>query len=118
MQKLRFLTAGESHGQGLVTILEGMPAGVPLTAADITPDLKRRQRGYGRGGRMQIEKDAVRILSGVRYGRTLGSPISMFLENLDWPNWTEKMAQEKPDHPVPALHMPRPGHADFAGMVK
>ncbi|HOC89035.1 MAG TPA: chorismate synthase [bacterium] len=118
MQKLRFLTAGESHGQGLVTILEGMPAGVPLTAADITPDLKRRQRGYGRGGRMQIEKDAVRILSGVRYGRTLGSPISMFLENLDWPNWTEKMAPEMPDHPVAALHMPRPGHADFAGMVK
>jgi len=118
MEKLRFLTAGESHGQGLVAILEGIPAGLRLSAADIAPDLKRRQRGYGRGGRMQIEKDTVRILSGVRYGKTLGSPIAMFMENLDWPNWTAKMALEEPVEPVAALHMPRPGHADLAGMIK
>jgi chorismate synthase len=118
MKKLRFLTAGESHGQALMTILEGMPAGLALTDSDIDRDLSRRQRGYGRGGRMQIEKDRTRILSGVRYGRTLGSPIGLLIENKDWPNWTQKMAVEPFDHPVAKLHMPRPGHADFAGMVK
>jgi chorismate synthase len=118
MKRLRFLTAGESHGQALMTILEGMPAGLALTDSDINKDLARRQRGYGRGGRMQIEKDRARILSGVRYGCTLGSPIGLLIENKDWPNWTQKMAVEPTDHPVAKLHMPRPGHADFAGMVK
>jgi len=118
MERIRFLTAGESHGQALVTILEGMPAGLPLEAAAIARDLTRRQRGYGRGGRMQIEKDQVQILSGVRYGKTLGSPIALELQNRDWPNWTQKMAVEAAAEPAAALHMPRPGHADFAGMIK
>ncbi len=118
MNRLRFLTAGESHGQALLTILEGMPSGLALTDSDINKDLARRQRGYGRGGRMQIEKDRVRILSGVRYGQTLGSPIGLVIENKDWTNWTQKMAVAPVQDPVAKLHMPRPGHADFAGMVK
>ncbi len=118
MNKIRFLTAGESHGQALNTIIEGIPAGLELYETDIAKELKRRQRGYGRGGRMQIEKDYAKILSGVRYGRTLGSPISLLIENKDWPNWVEKMSVEPVENPVPKLQMPRPGHADFAGMVK
>jgi len=118
MNRLRFLTAGESHGQALLTILEGMPSGLALTDSDINRDLARRQRGYGRGGRMQIENDRVRMLSGVRYGQTLGSPIGLVIENKDWTNWTQKMAVEPVQNPVAKLHMPRPGHADFAGMVK
>lgn len=118
MERIRFLTAGESHGQALVTIVEGMPAGVPLDAGMVARDLKRRQRGYGRGGRMKIERDRIRLLSGLRYGRTLGSPIAMLLQNRDWPNWTGKMAVEATSEPAAALHMPRPGHADFAGMIK
>ena len=118
MQRIRFLTAGESHGQALVTIVEGLPAGLPLRAEEIDRDLKRRQRGYGRGDRMKIERDRVKILSGIRYGKTLGSPVTLFLENRDWPKWTEKMAIEATEHPIPALHLPRPGHADFAGMIK
>lgn len=118
MNRLRILTAGESHGQALLTILEGMPSGLALTDSDINKDLARRQRGYGRGGRMQIEKDRVRILSGVRYGQTLGSPIGLVIENKDWTNWTQKMAVEPVQNPVAKLHRPRPGHADFAGMVK
>ncbi len=118
MNRIRFFTAGESHGQALVAILEGMPAAMELSEQDINRDLKRRQRGYGRGGRMQIEQDKVRILSGVRYGKTLGSPIGLLIENRDWENWTQKMALEMPAHPVAKLQMPRPGHADFAGMVK
>lgn len=118
MNRLRFLTAGESHGQALTSIIEGLPSGLPLTAEQIGRDLLRRQRGYGRGGRMKIEKDRVRILSGVRYGKTLGSPVTLLLENLDWPNWTHKMAVEAIDDPVPPLQMPRPGHADYAGMIK
>lgn len=118
MNRLRFLTGGESHGQALTAILEGMPAGLPLSAQDINRDLLRRQRGYGRGERMQIEKDQVTITSGIRYGKTLGSPISLSIANRDWPNWQIKMALEMPEQPVAKLHMPRPGHADFAGMVK
>jgi len=118
MNRLRFLTAGESHGRALSTIIEGIPAGLEIREDEIEFELKRRQRGYGRGGRMQIEKDRAQILSGVRYGKTLGSPISLLLENKDWPNWIEKMSLEKVDDPVSPLHMPRPGHADFAGMVK
>ena len=118
MNRIRFLTAGESHGQALTAIIEGIPAGLNISEKDIEHELRRRQRGYGRGGRMQIEKDRARILSGVRYGRTLGSPISLLIENKDWPNWVHKMSVARVDDPVAPLSMPRPGHADFAGMVK
>ncbi len=84
---IRFLTAGESHGKGLTAILEGIPANLPLSEEDINVDLRRRQKGYGRGGRMKIEKDRVEILSGVRFGKTLGSPIALFIKNRDWENW-------------------------------
>ena len=118
MNKIRFLTAGESHGQALMTILEGIPAGLDLTSKDIEDQLRRRQRGYGRGDRQKIEQDKAKIMTGVRYGKTLGSPIGLLLENKDWPNWTEKMSVEPVQNPVGPLQMPRPGHADFAGMVK
>jgi chorismate synthase len=118
MDKIRFLTAGESHGQALNAIVEGVPSGLPLSETFIAEQLKRRQRGYGRGGRMQIEQDQAQIISGVRYGKTLGSPISLLIYNKDWPNWTQKMSVTPVDEPAPALQMPRPGHADFAGMVK
>ncbi|MBN1997786.1 chorismate synthase [candidate division KSB1 bacterium] len=118
MDKIRFLTAGESHGRALTAIIEGLPAGLEISEQDILTDLKRRQRGYGRGGRMQIERDYAKILSGVRYGKTLGSPICLLIENKDWPNWVEKMSVEPVINPVQKLQMPRPGHADYAGMVK
>ncbi len=118
MNRLRFLTAGESHGPALTAVLEGVPAGLPLSEEDIAEQLRRRRRGYGRGGRMQIEDDRPQILSGVRYGKTIGSPISLVVFNRDWPNWTQKMSPQPVAEPTPALHMPRPGHADFAGMVK
>ncbi len=118
MGHLRFLTAGESHGPGLTVIIEGLPFGMPLMAADITPQLARRQGGYGRGGRMQIETDAAVIRSGVRHGRTLGSPIALLIENRDWANWRDKMAVEPIDAEIPPVTKPRPGHADLAGMVK
>ena len=88
----RFLTAGESHGPCLTMVVEGLPAGLPLQKADIDADLRRRQGGYGRGGRMKIEKDEVRFLSGVRHGKTLGSPITLQVENRDWVNWEERMS--------------------------
>ena len=91
---LRFLTAGESHGPALVAILDGIPAGLPLEAPDVDSELKRRQHGYGRGGRMKIEQDRVTILSGVRHGRTLGSPIALQIVNRDWVNWQKAMAIE------------------------
>jgi len=116
--RFRFLTAGESHGPGLTAIVEGVPFGLPLLDADINPDLARRQGGYGRGGRMQIERDRVTIRSGVRHGRTLGSPIALWLENKDWVNWQDKMAVAPVDGEIPAVTKPRPGHADLAGMVK
>ena len=116
---LRFTTAGESHGQALISILEGAPAGIPLLAADVNNDLARRQQGYGRGRRMQIESDAVEFLSGVRAGQTIGSPIAMMIQNRDWKNWSEIM------DPAPSegerkrvVTRPRPGHADLAGMLK
>ena len=116
---LRFLTAGESHGPALSAIVEGMPAGVPVTEEIINRDLARRQVGYGRGARMQIERDSARLLGGVRFGSTLGSPISLLIENRDWANWTEKMRQDAPPaQPVPAITTPRPGHADLPGMKK
>lgn len=118
---IRFLTAGESHGESLTTIVEGLPAGLPLTEAEITAELARRQMGYGRGGRMKIERDRAHITSGVRHGRTLGSPVTVVIQNLDWQNWREVMAVELPEgapEPEPTLTRPRPGHADLAGALK
>lgn len=122
---LRFTTAGESHGSALVSILEGIPAGVRLLAGDIDAQLARRQAGYGRGRRMQIESDHVELLSGVRAGETIGSPIAMLVRNHDWRNWQEIMSPA-PDDADPgatgqrkrAVTRPRPGHADLAGMLK
>ena len=121
---LRFLTAGESHGQALIVIVDGVPAGVPLSADDIDPDLARRQLGYGRGRRMAIEQDRVEILSGVRRGETLGSPITLLIRNRDWVNWQYTMSVEAtPDESIPgarraAVTRPRPGHADLAAGLK
>ena len=121
---LRFTTAGESHGQALVSVLEGMPAGVPLLAADIDAELARRQQGYGRGRRMQIERDTVELLSGVRAGETLGGPISLLIRNRDWANWQEIMdpapRQEDAGGALRrrAVTRVRPGHADLTGMLK
>ncbi len=120
---LRFTTAGESHGQALVSILEGMPAGVPLLAADIDTELARRQQGYGRGRRMQIEQDTAELLSGVRAGETIGSPIAMLIRNRDWKNWQEIMdpAPRDTDAEGPrrrGVTRVRPGHADLSGLLK
>ncbi len=118
---LRFLTAGESHGPALVAILDGMPAGLALLASDIDADLRRRQHGYGRGGRMKIEQDRVDILSGVRHGRTLGSPLALKIANRDWANWQKAMAIEPielSDAERKKVTRPRPGHADLAGALK
>ena len=93
---LRFLTAGESHGKALVAILEGCPSNLALLISEIDHELQRRQKGYGRGGRMKIEKDKVQVLSGLRFGKTLGSPISLLIENKDWINWVEKITQLRP----------------------
>jgi len=115
---LRFLTAGESHGPALVAIMEGLPAGLELSAGKIDHELQRRQMGYGRGGRMKIESDHVRILSGVRHGHTLGSPLALVIENRDWQNWQDQMGQKIPSKPVERVTRPRPGHADLAGCQK
>ena len=119
---LRFTTAGESHGPALVSILEGMPAGVPLLDEHVNADLARRQQGYGRGRRMQIETDTVEFLSGVRAGETIGSPIAMLIRNRDWKNWQEIMdPAPRADDPAPRKRVvtrPRPGHADLVGMLK
>jgi chorismate synthase len=114
----RWLTAGESHGPRLTAIVEGVPAGLPLLAADIDEDLARRQRGYGRGGRMKIETDRVTIVGGVRGGETLGSPIALVVENRDFQSWVDRMSPGPlPSTPEP-LTRPRPGHADLAGGLK
>jgi chorismate synthase len=119
---LRFVTAGESHGPALVSILEGMPAGVPLLAEHVDAQLARRQQGYGRGRRMQIEQDTIELLSGVRAGETIGSPIAMLIRNRDWKNWQEIMdPAPRADDPAPRKRVvtrPRPGHADLTGMLK
>jgi chorismate synthase len=120
----RFTTAGESHGRALVTIVEGVPAGLSLEVArDIDPELRRRQGGYGRGGRMKIEKDAAELLAGVRLGETLGSPVALQVANRDWANWQVPMAHEPPapgtsDRELRRVHLPRPGHADVVGVLK
>lgn len=114
----RFLTAGESHGPCLTMIVEGLPAGLPVDNAIIDADLRRRQGGYGRGGRMKIEKDTIRFLSGVRHGKTLGSPITMQIENRDWVNWEESMSASPVDAAPEPVTRIRPGHADFSGAIK
>lgn len=115
---MRFLTAGESHGPGLVTLIDGVPAALPLGPSDIDPDLRRRQLGYGRGARQRIERDAVRITAGVRQGRTTGAPIALQIANLDAANW-ERVMSVTPvaDPPAPVTRL-RPGHADLAGALK
>ena len=121
MSKLRFTTAGESHGQALVAILEGLPAGLRIDVGGIDHELTRRQWGYGRGGRMKIERDHAEILSGVRHGLTLGSPIALMIQNKDWANWTDVMSAEPRDLPEEKsrrVKRPRPGHADLAGGQK
>src|ERR1700755_2082342 len=119
---LRFTTAGESHGPALISILEGMPAGLPLLADDVNIELARRQQGYGRGRRMQIEKDTIEFLSGVRAGQTLGAPIAMMIANRDWKNWSEIMdpapRESDPDPRKRAVTRVRPGHADLTGLLK
>ena len=119
----RFTTAGESHGRGLVGILEGIPAGLPISAADVDVELKRRMGGYGRGARMKIESDRIEWLAGVRAGETLGSPIAMLVWNRDWEHWQDVMAPEADAAPDPLgrrrqVTRPRPGHADLAGSLK
>jgi chorismate synthase len=115
---LRFTTAGESHGPGLVAIVEGLPAGLELDRAALDRDMARRQLGHGRGGRMKIEQDAVEIRSGVRHGRTLGSPVAILVPNRDYPNWEERMNPWPVEAEVEETHLPRPGHADLAGTLK
>ena len=118
---LSFVTAGESHGEALVATLSGMPAGVPANLDRVNRDLWRRQQGYGRGGRMKIESDEVHILSGVRHGKTIGSPIAVLLRNRDWKNWTETLPVEDyegSEEHIRPIDRPRPGHADLAGCIK
>ena len=118
LKRLQFLTAGESHGKGLLGILDGIPAGLEISEDYIDEQLKRRQMGHGRGGRMKIEKDHGEIWSGVRHGKTLASPIGILVQNLDWKNWTEKMSITPVDKEVKEVTLPRPGHADLAGVQK
>ncbi len=99
MSNLRFLTSGESHGKALIGILEGIPSGLSISSKDIDNDLSRRQKGHGRGSRMKIESDAVQILSGIRWGKTLGSPVTLLIENKDWPNWQDIMSSDNPPFP-------------------
>jgi chorismate synthase len=114
----RFLTAGESHGPSLTMIVEGLPAGMPVDRDAITADLRRRQGGYGRGGRMKIERDTAEFLSGVRHGRTLGSPITIRIENRDWANWQERMTPDSVEEQPDPVTRVRPGHADLPGALK
>lgn len=116
---LRYLTGGESHGPALTAIIEGLPSNLPISLDEVNHQLWRRQQGYGRGGRMKIETDTVDVMSGIRFGKTLGTPVALLIQNKDWRNWSEKMAIEgdAPDSVV-EIHKPRPGHADLAGALK
>src|SRR5215213_7018425 len=114
----RFVTAGESHGPGLTAIVEGLPAGLALSPEDIDRDLARRQLGHGRGGRMKIEKDRADVVAGVRHGRTLGSPVALRVDNRDYRNWEERMNPWPVEAEIDEVHLPRPGHADLAGVLK
>lgn len=118
LTKIRYLTSGESHGKGLLGILDGVPSGLEISESEIRTQLARRQMGYGRGGRMKIETDFAEIWSGVRHGKTLGSPIGLVLKNKDWENWLNKMDVNPNDQPGKNITLPRPGHADLAGMQK
>ena len=118
MNILRFTTAGESHGPGLVAVVEGLPAGLEITPDDVDRDLARRQLGHGRGGRMKIESDRAQVWGGIRHGRTLGSPVALLIENRDHKNWSERMSPWPVDEEVEEVHLPRPGHADLAGVMK
>ena len=118
LARLKFLTAGESHGQGLLGILDGMLAGLEISEDYIGVQLARRQMGYGRGGRMKIEKDHAEIWCGVRHGKTLGAPVGLIIRNKDWENWTTKMSVEPVDAQIRKVTLPRPGHADLAGIQK
>jgi chorismate synthase len=115
---LTFTTAGESHGPGLVAIVDGLPAGLEIDRETLDRDMARRQLGHGRGGRMKIEKDAVEVRSGLRHGRTLGSPVAVLVANRDYANWEERMNPWPVDAEVEEVHLPRPGHADLAGLLK
>ena len=115
---IRFLTAGESHGKGLTVIAEGLPSNLKIEDSYINYHLARRQMGYGRGGRMKIETDTAEILSGIRFQKTLGSPISLFIKNRDWENWDDEMTSGKPKNKYKKITVPRPGHADLAGVSK
>jgi chorismate synthase len=116
--EFRFTTAGESHGPGLVAIVEGLPAGLELDPDQLDRDMARRQLGHGRGGRMKIERDAVEVRSGIRHGRTLGSPVALLVANRDYANWEERMNPWPVEAQVEEVHLPRPGHADLAGLLK
>ena len=116
--ELRLITAGESHGPGLTCIVEGLPAGLELSPADLNRDMTRRQLGHGRGGRMKIERDSAEITGGVRHGRTLGGPIALQVANRDYANWEERMNPWPVDEEVAEVHLPRPGHADLVGVQK
>jgi len=118
LKKISYMTAGESHGKGLIGIIEGIPAGMNISEEYIEKDLLRRMQGHGRGGRMKIEKDHAEIFSGVRHTVTLGSPISLLIKNFDWVNWEDRMATGKPKKEHRKVSMPRPGHADLAGVMK
>ncbi len=120
---LRFTTAGESHGPALTTIVEGVPAGLPVSTDWIDAELRRRQGGYGRGGRMRIESDRAEVLSGIRHGEPLGSPIALLIHNRDWQNWTMAMSaapvpEDTDEDTLRRVHLPRPGHADLVGLLK
>ncbi|MCK5308304.1 MAG: chorismate synthase, partial [Zetaproteobacteria bacterium] len=115
---LRFLTAGESHGESLIAILEGLPAGLEVGSNQINAELAKRQKGYGRGKRMEIESDRVEFFSGLRGGRTLGSPLAMRIRNRDWENWKDTMDPEGRNREARSVTSPRPGHADLAGGIK
>ncbi|MGE5432009.1 MAG: chorismate synthase [Syntrophomonadaceae bacterium] len=115
---IRFLTSGESHGKALTTIVEGFPSNLEIEIEYINYHLKRRMMGYGRGGRMKIETDEAEILSGVRFGKTLGSPVTLLIQNRDWKNWTEKMSSAKTEAETEKISIPRPGHADLVGTQK
>src|SRR5579859_3263407 len=118
MASLRMITAGESHGPGLTCVLEGLPAGLVIDREALDRDLARRQLGHGRGGRMKIERDAAEATGGLRHGRTLGGPIALTITNRDYANWAERMSPWPVEAAVEEVHLPRPGHADLAGVMK
>ena len=118
LERIRFLTAGESHGKGLLGIIEGLPSNIKISETYVKQHLSRRQKGHGRGGRMKIEDDFAEFIGGVRYGETLGGPIGLQIKNKDWENWKDVMNHNIPEKPSKPITMLRPGHADLAGLQK